>query len=271
MMRITFFSSAVVAAMGIAILMLPAHADAGVLDMWTTPVNLTTSNTAAYQPASQFAANIYDLSVGGPDPAVYGIVSRTVTVLQPVSSPSYPGAPYAESFTATVGSEQRLFFNTYSPASPSNGQLAIEYQFGISGGVAASQVDLSVANNGATAFNIAMFTEKAGTASWALADFDPFAPNTPSTAYRFSTNTNDNISGLLIIYNPRNDLLSGYSFVDSSGNPLLYTSLPFAINGDSVQGDVSGISTSVPEPSSMVLGFIGIGLSVVVYRKRNQS
>jgi hypothetical protein len=263
----TSFSAALVAAS----LLLSAPAGAGVLDMWNTPVNISTSGTAAFTPTSQFAADIYDISINSPDPVVYGTVSRTATVSQPYNSPAFSGRPYSEAHTAPSGLEQHLFFNSHDTlTNEGNGQLAIEYQFGIAGGISASHVSIEVANSGANTINIAMFSQKTGTTSWLLGDYDPFAGNTPLTEYSFPTNTSNNISGLMIVYNPLNALLSGYSFVDSSGNALLSSSLPFLTNEASVEVELCCVITSVPEPSSMVLGFIGIGLSVVVYRKRNE-
>ena len=262
----TTLSAALVAAS----LLLSAPARAGVLDMWNTPVNISTSGTAAFTPTSQFAADIYDISINSPDPVVYGTVSRTATVSQPYNSPAFSGRPYSEAHTAPSGLEQHLFFNSHDDSNMGNGQLAIEYQFGIAGGISASHVSIEVANSGANTINIAMFSQKTGTTSWLLGDYDPFAGNTPLTEYSFATNTSNNISGLMIVYNPLNALLAGYSFVDSSGNALLSSSLPFLANEASVEVELCCVITSVPEPSSMVLGFIGIGLSVVVYRKRSE-
>ena len=270
MMRISFVTTAVITAMGVANLMWPAHASAGVLDMWTSPVNVTTSNTPAFQPTSQFDANIYDAPGNSPDPAVYGIVSRTATVSQPYASPAFSGRPYSEGFTQSAGPEQHLFFQSHDTlTNEGNGQLALEYQFGITGGIAASGVALEVANSGVVPVTIALFTQKTGTTSWFLGDYDPFDGGTLLTEYSFSTHTSNNISGMMIVYNPLNSLLASYSFVDSGGNAILNTALPFTTNAYSVEVELCCVSTSVPEPSSMVFGFIGLGLSVVVYRKRN--
>ena len=269
MMRISFVTTAVITAMGVANLMWPAHASAGVLDMWTSPVNVKTSNTPALQPTFQFDANIYDAPSLSPDPAVYGIVSRTATVSQPYASPAFNGRPYSEAFTQSAGPEQHLFFQSHDNLGLGNGQLALEYQFGITGGIAASNVALEVANSGVVPVTIALFTQKTGTTSWFLGDYDPFDGGTLLTEYSFSTHTSNNISGMMIVYNPLNSLLASYSFVDSGGNAILNTALPFTTNAYSVEVELCCVSTSVPEPSSMVFGFIGLGLSVVVYRKRN--
>ena len=267
MMRISFVTTAVITAMGVANLMWPAHASAGVLDMWTSPVNVTTSNTPAFQPTSQFDANIYDAPSLSPDPAVFGIVSRTATVSQPYASPAF-GLPYSEALTQSVGTEQHLFFKSDDNIGQGNGQLALEYQFGITGGIAASNVALEVANSGVLPVTIALFTQKTGTTSWFLGDYDPFLAGTLLAEYSFSTNTSNNISGMMIVYNPLNSLLASYSFVDSGGNAILNTALPFMTNAYEVNVELCCVEI-VPEPSSMVLGFIGLGLSVVVYRKRN--
>jgi hypothetical protein len=268
MMRISFVTTAVITAMGVANLMWPAHASAGILlDNWTSPVNVTTSNTAAFQPTFQFDANIYDAPSLSPDPAVFGIVSRKATVSQPYASP-VSGLPYSEALTQSVGTEQRLFFKSYDNGGQGNGQVALEYQFGITGGIALPGVAAEVANFGVRPITVALFTQKTGTTSWFLGDYDPFDPGTPFTNYFFSTHTSNNISGLMVVYNPLNSLLASYSFVDSGGNAILHTALPFMTNAEDANGAVGSFNV-VPEPSSMVFGFIGLGLSVVVYRKRN--
>ncbi|MFN9157126.1 MAG: PEP-CTERM sorting domain-containing protein, partial [Planctomyces sp.] len=91
----------------------------------------------------------------------------------------------------------------------------------------------------------------------------------PLTEYNFSTHTSNNISGMMIVYNPLNSLLASYSFVDSGGNAILNTALPFTTNAYSVEVELCCVSTSVPEPSSMGFGCIGLGLSGGVYRKRH--
>ncbi|MFN5623448.1 MAG: hypothetical protein ACK5DM_05840, partial [Planctomyces sp.] len=154
-MELSICETVVITAMGVANL------------MW--PVNVTTSNTPAFQPTSQFDANIYDAPGNSPDPAVYGIVSRTATVSQPYASPAFSGRPYSEGFTQSAGPEQHLFFQSHDTlTNEGNGQLALEYQFGITGGIAASGVALEVANSGVLPVTIALFTQKTGTTSWFL-------------------------------------------------------------------------------------------------------
>ncbi len=247
-MRHCSFAATIMLGIGLSVLQ-ASQAQAGSLDldMWATPVNVQITGYAAVLDTQ------YDATIIGPGSA-FGSVSRQSTVSQPSTVPnSNPSLYGTESYTTPSMS---LVFKAHD----SYGQLALDYRFEKSPKF--SDLQLEVANSGVTDFTLALFIAKsapvAGVATWSLASYASIDPDGPVLEeYRLATNYSQEIYGVLVVYNPRNDLLS--TVPNSLFDP---TALAFATNANSIEAELCCV-VGVPEPSSAALALIAIGLVAV--------
>lgn len=232
------------------------------LDMWQTPIDLDTGMTAEARKIWE-----YDHPIMGPAP-VFGDVGRLATIAQPDTTGQDPMGRGTEAFTGPGGgpSGGSLFFMAHD----SHGMLALDYQF--ENAVMSDGVSLLVRNAGMTDFTIALFVERQApmigplypgepnyTATWDFAS-SAVIPSYPGLMpYQLDTNYEGDIFGILVVYNPRNDLLlQVQNSMFNSGTDM------FEMNEESIEAELC--CATVPAPSCVAL--LGLGGVVCIRRRR---